>query len=783
MQRQLLRLSWAGIVGLFCLPTLWGQGAPQNSAIWNGGSGAWSDQNQWMCGIAGQGSGPCVPNGGQFEIVLLNGGTINVDIGVTVASIVDAPGTTALTLDGTSLTSPAIQNLGSVQLTNMATINTSGLSTADLHVDDSTINGLTVVGTPGGGPGAADVVGGTIQRLGVGGFFSITDSKLGDNSQLISIGSSSLISGTSFNGQLDLSAPGAVTMDGGSTITSVLFGSPLPVNIGSQPNSSALLLIQGGSQLLVKGNDVILGGDATASGELTLDDTSSVTAKDETVGDLGTGVFNQNGGTNSINGTLSLGDKAGASGDYELKGTGILTANDEVIGFRGTGDFTQNSGTQSLNGIIGDLTLGSAAGGSGQYTLGGAGNDVTAGNEVIGDSGEGTFFQSAGSDNKIGGALTLGKSNGGTGTYDMTGGTLEANTEVVGGQGLSGTFKQSGGTNTVAGDLGIASNGSALGTYNLSGKGTLIAGSETLGNDPCLILSCPVAGTFNQTGGGNATANLTINFGNYNLSGGSLQAGTITDNGTIAVSGTGSLSATALTIGKAGSMTLTGPSINVNISGSTTARGAIIETGVAGGTISWGDFSGDSPIVVDPATNIYKNLTILSTGYVQATAGSVFDVTGNFVDDSTQKTLWVTNVAELEFGGGGTHTFDLAGVNGAGFANNFAWGTLVIDAGNILDLGTGSGDALYVNFLQGLDISGNLITNIDGAAGLFIYYNAADNPFLQGNYNFEGGGELIAANGPAPTPEPGTLLLMAGGLGSFVARRRWRRKKCSSSSH
>lgn len=782
MREQLLRCGWLATLSVLLFATF-AYGQANSSASWNGGSGAWSDQNQWTCGIAGQGSGPCVPNGGQFVIVLLNGGTIKVDIGVTVGSIADAPGTTALTLDGTSLTSPTIQNLGSIQLTNMATINTSGLSTADLHVDDSTINGLTVVGTLGGGPGAADVIGGTFQRLVVGGFFSITDSKLGDNSQLISIGSSSLISGTSFNGQLDLSAPGAVTMDAGSTITSVLFGSPVPVNIGSQPNSSALLLIQGASQLLVKGNDVILGGEATASGELTLDDTSSVTAKDETVGDLGTGVFNQNGGTNSINGTLTLGNQAGASGDYVLKGTGILTANDELIGFRGTGDFAQNSGTQTLNGIIGDLTLGSAAGGSGQYTLGGAGNDVTAGNEVIGDSGGGMFFQSAGSDNKIGGTLILGKSNGGTGTYDMTGGTLEANTEVVGGQGFSGTFKQSGGTSTVAGDLGIASNGSGLGTYNLSGTGTLIAGSETLGNDPCLILSCPVAGTFNQTGGGNATANLTINFGNYNLSGGSLQAGTITDNGTIAVSGTGSLSATALTIGKAGSMTLTGPSINVNISGSTTARGAIIEAGVAGATISWGDFNGDSPIVVDPATNTYKNLTILSTGYIQATAGSVFDVTGNFVDGSTQKTLWDTNVAELEFGGGGTHTFDLAGVSGAGFANNFAWGTLVIDAGNILDLGTGSGDALYVNFLQGLDISSSLITNIDGAAGLFMYYNAADNPFLQGNYNLEGGGELIAANGSAPTPEPATLLLMAGGLGSLLARRRWRGKERSPSSH
>jgi hypothetical protein len=33
-------------------------------------------------------------------------------------------------------------------------------------------------------------------------------------------------------------------------------------------------------------------------------------------------------------------------------------------------------------------------------------------------------------------------------------------------------------------------------------------------------------------------------------------------------------------------------------------------------------------------------------------------------------------------------------------------------------------------FLARLDISGNTITNIDGAPGLFIYYDAADNPPL-----------------------------------------------------
>jgi hypothetical protein len=116
----------------------------------------------------------------------------------------------------------------------------------------------------------------------------------------------------------------------------------------------------------------------------------------------------------------------------------------------------------------------------------------------------------------------------------------------------------------------------------------------------------------------------------------------------------------------------------------------------------------------------------------------------------------------------------LPGQNGAGFTNNFAWGTRAIDPGNTVDLGTGSGDALYVDSLQGLDISGNTITNIDGAPGLFIYYDAADNPPLDGDYTLTGGGELIAASVAVQTPEPSTLLVFASGLGSLVAYRRRR---------
>ena len=201
--------------------------------------------------------------------------------------------------------------------------------------------------------------------------------------------------------------------------------------------------------------------------------------------------------------------------------------------------------------------------------------------------------------------------------------------------------------------------------------------------------------------------------------------------------------------------------------------------GIPSGVTFIGPFTNNGVYGSDPATNNFQQLIVNSSGYLTGTAGDVFLVSGNFQNLSTQSTLWNSSTSELDFTGGGSHIFDLAGQNGAGFSNNFAWGSLVIDPGNTLDLALGSGDALYAFILQGLIISGNTITNIDGTPGLFLYYDAADNPSLNGNYNLTGGGELIAANGPAATPEPTTLLLFASGLGSLVARRSWSKKRRS----
>ncbi len=222
------------------------------------------------------------------------------------------------------------------------------------------------------------------------------------------------------------------------------------------------------------------------------------------------------------------------------------------------------------------------------------------------------------------------------------------------------------------------------------------------------------------------------------------------------------------------------PSI-VTVHGTTTDKSTGTIT-VSNSVVNWdGAFTNNGAYISDPSKQTFTDLTIGSTGYLVGGAGDVFDITGDLFSTSAQDTKWSTGPATIEFGnvsGGSTgHTFDLTGrdlgATLAGFANNFAWGTLALDAGNAITLDGVGGSALYVGVLSGLDISGSTITNVV-ADGFNIYYDASLNPYLDGQtLRFAGGGELIAVGGSSPVPEPSTwamLLVGFGGLGFAAAR-------------
>lgn len=302
-----------------------------------------------------------------------------------------------------------------------------------------------------------------------------------------------------------------------------------------------------------------------------------------------------------------------------------------------------------------------------------------------------------------------------------------------------------------------------------TGETSVEAGTLTLGTTDTVATSSGV--DLGRVGGG-ATANLALNASNT-VQALSSEAGDTTGvqlNGhTLTVSGTTLVNAGAMfTISGAGNVAAG----SVNNAGTFTLRHA---------TASFsGTFTNSGSYISDPSTQTFATLLTTSTGSIQASAGDTYQVGGDFLNHSTQNTIWNTMSATLEFitGAGDTlsHILQLTGVNGGRYAsaNNFAWGALEIDAGNSLQLQDGlTGDpdvAMYVGDIVGAIIDGDTVTNISGN-GYDIYYdpNLAANAYLDGrSYALSDGGELIAA------PEPSTLALLlpaiAGGI--CMVRRR-----------
>jgi hypothetical protein len=762
---------------------------------------------------------------------------------VSVSNTNGSTGSASAVISGTSLANLGLA--GSLSLTD-STLTDAGLAVVSVtpsSISNSTVNGivevdkgatLTVDNTStlnitaghdlvvgGGGTGAITLQGGSQLNLsgsdlivGVGpnssGSFNLNGQKTSMDSVNETIGyqgtgtftqsgGNNTISGQLVLGNLT-GATGTYNLCTADSSCAATFAGTTVV-IG---NSGSGAFNQGGGTVSISGS-LNLGVQASGSGSYTLD-AGALTALQEFIGvnGGGTGTFTQDGGENRA--TSEAGSVFVANGGTYKLNDGMVIAVIESIGYESTGSFIQTGGVNETLSGAKEVGIGIASG-SGNYSLQGGQLGTTASSsqftEYVGiNGGSGTLSQSGGTNYayniEVGensgsqgtysisgkpstlGAnfLTVGSSGGtgifdqfggtvgiqtltvgvqASGTYALSGGSLESPTEIVGESGV-GVFNQVGGTNnagnlwigSVPADLGI---GGSNGAYHLSG-GTLNADNEELGDGDL------GTGTFSQTGGSNTTDSLRVNAGGtYNFSGGTLTYATIF------LDPEGHFNAL-------GDPVLTG--------GTLTNNGIVSASG--GALTVVGSFINDGAYLSSGEHNTFANLTVGPAGYLQAAAGDVFTMNGNFTDSSTENKLWQTASAELQFTGGGIHLLSLAGSNGAGFVDDFGWGTLEIAPGNTVDLAKGSGNALYVNFLLGLDVSGNTITNVDGAAGLFVYYNAADNPTLTGDYNLTGGGELIPLSGghggaPSSAPEPSTWLLMAGGLGGLMARRSLRKRE------
>lgn len=265
--------------------------------------------------------------------------------------------------------------------------------------------------------------------------------------------------------------------------------------------------------------------------------------------------------------------------------------------------YINNGGTAQIaeGDVAENLTLGELAGQSGDLNMT-AGSLTVPDTEDVGDGGDGSFVQSAGTN--FTGTLSLGATNGASGSYELDNGNLNVNgAEFIGhisgplaGTAGSGTFTQSGGVNLVQ-TLYIAGELDDKGKYDLSG-GTLDAGTVVFAN----------SGTFTQTGG-------TFSWTTIDQTSGELIAGH-TD---------GPLP-NPLTLGNGGSGfnyilgggTLNCPTLNVNSGGSLKISGGLLScdnlslsgSGICTATTSGGLLGGNAHIV-----GLFSNSGDLSLQY------------------------------------------------------------------------------------------------------------------------------------------------------------------------
>ncbi len=367
---------------------------------------------------------------------VLAGGTLQVNASLTNQGTFSGSGATATLAAGgiLDLTSGNWQDLGAISLSmsaNSLLIVPPGLSTSTAFAGYSSLGLTHTSGTTLTVPAGQSIFGtGVI------------------NDPVTCLGSIASLSGgaVNLNNVFSLSAPGVVQLGKGS----------LTVN-------NATSAISGGS----------------------------LSAANQYVGNGGTGVFTQTGGSSSVT-YLKLGYNTGDRGAYILS-NGLLTPNLEYVGYSGTGTFTQSGGINNLVGYDSTLFVGVGGTSNGTYNLSGSGQ-VSAWTVSVG---AGTFSQSGGI-NSIGvGNLYVGTNPGISGSYDLSGGQVSTTTAYVGQNGL-GTFTQSGG-NAAIRNLYLGYYVGASGVYNLSGSGLLSTGYEYFGNSGA-------AGTFTQSGGTNTVS-------------------------------------------------------------------------------------------------------------------------------------------------------------------------------------------------------------------------------------------------------------------------------------
>ena len=183
----------------------------------------------------------------------------------------------------------------------------------------------------------------------------------------------------------------------------------------------------------------------------------------------------------------------------------------------GTGTVSLGSGTLTINNSLSIIS----------------GGQLFAGEQYIGNSGNGTFRQSGGTVSEI--ELLLGNNPADMGTYQLSSGPLGLSAYLYVGYSGSGNFVQSGGTLSCHYDVNLGYNAGSSSAYTLSGTGIMSSSR--------VIVGYSGSGNFTQSGGTQNFDTDIIGYlpgssGVYGLNGGVMHGSTLEVGG----SGAGSLS-------------------------------------------------------------------------------------------------------------------------------------------------------------------------------------------------------------------------------------------------
>jgi hypothetical protein len=357
------------------------------------------------------------------------------------------------------------------------------------------------------------------------------------------------------------------------------------------------------------------------------------------IGYNGTGVFNQTGGVNTAYWEFNVGTESGSHGTYNLTDGSLNTVNAFISNNSGSqGDFSQNGGQHTVEN---QLILGNQAGSNGAYYL--DEGVLAAPNEFIGNYGTGVFNQTGGL-NSIGMdqdhpnlyELIVARFEGSSGTYNLSGGALNAAREIVGDAGFSsssvGIFNQSGASeHVVYNDLIIGQDPMSTGTFtisdisNLTVKGNLFLGDEG------------GTGDFTQSGYSTVTVENALytsassesgsnpGIGTYEMKHGTLNASNVYNNGTF--------------LFEDGSLNVSGEFVNTGLfQGTGNANTAVL---INSGTVEPGNSPGELSFNGDYIQTSEGVLLIELGGYEQSMEYDFLNINGQAeLGGELHVTLW-----------------------------------------------------------------------------------------------------------------------------------------------